>query len=144
MSKFEKVVRDYWSEQSNFFTLDPEVLNVCIDSLSDEERNLLVKDNRNQSEEELFEFLQKKIFNRHNDICDGSTTVNDDGTIVVSSRSSITELDITLSTLNACNKGCIYHICDIEKSILPSMSFETIADLSSAIIIFNTVNDMEK
>lgn len=138
MNKLIKDVKSYWEKKSQFFILDTDILTSCIETLTDDERDILRSFNS-----DMYDFVQAKVFNRHNDISSGATALNDDNTITITEKSSITELEITPDTLTACNKGCIFHICDIDKELLPTMSFETIADLTTAIIVYNAKSEME-
>ena len=77
------------------------------------------------------------MFNRHNDVCKGNTAiVKTKGNYVVeiTPQSSISELVIGPETLRDCNKADIYLIEDVNKEVLPTLSFEAIADLTSAIL----------
>lgn len=125
-----KNVKDYWTAQSSNFQLDSEILSDCVSALTDAECAVLTT---GDATDEAFVFLVNKVFNRHNDVCNGVTVISD-GAVEISSESSITELEISLDTLINCNRNCIYHIADVNKEILPALTFEAIAELTAAII----------
>lgn len=141
MNKVAKEVRDYWLSQNGYFQLDSEILGLTVESLSEAEKMILGKgkdacraaDDRTWQE---YLFVVNKAFNRHNDLITGATTI--DGTdLIITKKSSISELDISLNTLITCNRACIYHIEDVDKKLLPKLSFEAIADVTAAIIEYN-------
>ena len=137
-----KLVNDYWKRQYPLVNLDSVTLAECVAALTLEETGELVCWNGVTDPDAELLFILYKVFNRHNDVCAGATEiVKDKGVYVVeiSSQSSISELGISLSTLKSCNKACIYHIEDIDKTILPTLSFDAIADLTGAILQAETV-----
>lgn len=144
MNKIAKEIKDYWFEQSPYFRLDTDVLDSIIPTLSTDETLIL---NRGKDvclkssalDRGAYLYAVNKAFNRHNDIISGYTVI-EDNSVLCSEKSSITELDISIETLISCNKHCIYHVCDVEKEMLPSLPFETIADLTGAIISYNEVH----
>lgn len=136
MRKEVKVVRDYWTNLSPAFSIDPIVLNESVDTLETVEREILLNGDSDTDKEqhEEFLFVVNKVFNRHNDICSGASGVDADGGFVCTTKSSITELNISFSTLVDCNRNAIYHINDVSKEALPTLSFEAIADVTAALI----------
>jgi hypothetical protein len=146
MNKIAQEIRNYWFTQSPFFILEPDVLDKVVQSLTDEEKKTILtgdegKPTGDQASQDAYLFAVHKAFNRHNDIITGATTVNN-GTVLCTEKACITELDISAETLKDCNKHCIYHICDVEKDILPGLSLEAIADLTAAIISYNETHTM--
>lgn len=144
MNKIAKEIKDYWFEQSHYFMLDTEVLDAIIPTLSTDETLILNKGRdacfkSSELEKAAYQYAVSKAFNRHNDVISGYTVIDGDA-VLCSEKSSITELDISIETLISCNKHCIYHVCDVEKDILPSLPFEAIADLTGAIISYNEVH----
>lgn len=138
MRKEVKVVRDYWLSVSPLFNLDTDVLVTCINSLETVEREILLNGDSVTDDEqhEEFNFVATKVFNRHNDVCSGATKIEGDD-VLITEDSSITELNIELKTLRDCNRNAVYKIRDISKEVLPSLSFEAIADVTSAVIAIN-------
>lgn len=140
MNKVASEVRAYWEKVSPQFIFDPEVLEDCVNSLYESELAVLSKGSvaakENGSDWEDYRFVMAKVFNRHNDVC-GNSTVIEDGVAVISKRSCITELDISLDTLTNCNQSCIYHIEDVNKPALIGLTFEAIADVTAAIIQYD-------
>lgn len=142
MNIVAKEIKDYWMRQSNSFQWDAETLDIVSKTLSPEEVAILEKGRdkcfaEGTATKERYIFVVNKAFNRHNDIICQYTTVGSDGTLHVTERSSITELDIRVSTLVNCNRNCVYHICDFEMSLLPQLTLESVADLSNAIVMYN-------
>ena len=119
----------------------PDIFEHAISNLGDFRKDeiLMIGDSKTDTQQhEDFLFMLNKAFNRHNDVCSGYTTVIKDETghycVELTGQSSITELNIELSTLINCNRNCVYRINDITKEALPSLQFEAIADLTGAII----------
>lgn len=141
MKKNVKEVYDYWTSKRYNFVFDSELLDACVNNLSAHETSILEKGKFACEESEAlgeeFEFLMYKIFNRHNDIACRYSSIDGNGELVISEKSSITELDISLETMRNCNESCVYHIDDIQKDILPSLTFEAIAEVTAAILTFN-------
>jgi len=146
MNSIAKEIKNYWFEQSPYFMLDSEVLETITKTLSKDETLLLSRGFEDCCKDEksklAYIFTVNKAFNRHNDIITGATIIEDE-TILCSEKSSITELDITLETLKDCNKHCIYHVEDVEKDLLPGLSLEAIADLTAAIISYNSEHSIQ-
>lgn len=140
MRKEVKVVKEYWEEESPLYNLDSETLTECVEAMETIEKEILMNgDSKTDTQQhEDFLFMVHKAFNRHNDVCSGYTTIirdeNGKYDVDLTGQSSITELNIELSTLINCNRNCVYRINDIAKEILPSLQFEAIADLTGAII----------
>lgn len=145
MKKEIKVVRDYWKKRSEAFILDTDVLTLCIETLSDTEKAVLLNHSEDCTEHTPeFIFVVNKVFNRHNDVCCGVTTfeeIKGGYRIDITVASSITELDISLETLKNCNDNYIFHIQDISKEILPTLTLEAIADVTAAVITYNNNTD---
>ncbi|MCM1215108.1 MAG: hypothetical protein NC548_11380 [Lachnospiraceae bacterium] len=142
MKPVVKHVKDYWKRHMPLLNIDTDTMSDCVAALTMEERATIAAWNPFTDPNEEVAFLLSKVLNRHNDVCAGSTAiVNDKGNYVVeiTAQSSISELDISLSTLRGCNRACIYHIEDIDKEILPTLSFEAIADLTSAILVADSI-----
>ena len=143
MNKHAKIVKDYWMQKSNLFQFDSEVLDACVQTLTPDERGvLLLGDSKTDKfQHEDFVFVVTKVFNRHTDVCDKKTfiKIDDDGDMsyVITPRASITELNIDLATLENCNKHFIYHIDDARKEALPALDLQAIAELTRAIIEYN-------
>lgn len=133
-----KCVRDFWAKKVQGATIDTDVLSDCVAALTLEERALLrLYAGQEQEPKADVLFLLSKVFNRHNDVCKGNTAiVKTKGNYVVeiTPQSSISELVIGPETLRDCNKADIYLIEDVNKEVLPTLSFEAIADLTSAIL----------
>lgn len=132
-----KAVRDYWKAKNELFSLDTEVLTACVETLTEAEDTILVKYIEDGIVTDDLLFLMHKVFNRHNDVCCGVTVIEEDNEVVISDSSSITELDITLATMKDCNKHYIYHILDITKEMLPTITLEAIADVTAAVLRYN-------
>ena len=139
LKKMIMAIKAYVVSEIGADTTDTDTLEIVINSLTPDERNtLLLGDSlSNPNVHEAYMFVVKKCFNRHNDICSRRTVIQDDGTIRVSKRSAITELDISYKTLVNCNNNCFFRIEDINKSILPSLTLESIADVTAAIIAYD-------
>ena len=141
MNKLNKEVMEYWHRRNACYIFDPETLDLAVSTLTEEEKLILGKGvdtcKLDPDLRSRFMFVANKAFNRHNDIISGYTILEDDE-ISCTEKSSITELQISPETLVDCNRNCIYHIADVEKTILPSLSLEAIADLTAAIILYNT------
>ena len=147
MNSVAKEIKEYWSRKSRNFQFDSETLDIVSKTMTPDEEELL------HSGEDLcrsiggdtwdkYLFTVNKSFNRHNDIVCRYTTVSPDGQLFITNHSSITELPIKVGTLAACNKNCIYHICDFEKDLLQSLSLAAIADLTSAIVVYNSEHEI--
>lgn len=137
MRPIVKRVKGYWKRRLPWLRFDTDTLSDCIEALTMEERATLSLWDGMDSPTNEVAFLLSKVLNRHNDVCSGATAiVNDKGKYVVefTSRSSISELKIQYKTLTDCNKACVYHIEDISKEILLTLSFEAIADVTGAIL----------
>lgn len=139
MNKLVRAVKDFALREVGGVLLDTDVLTTCISTLTPAERETLELGDStfNKDQHESYMFMLWKVFNRHNDICNRSSRVISDRDIEISSKSSITELDISYSTLVNCNDNCVFRICDIQKDLLPTLTFDTIADVTAAIITFN-------
>lgn len=142
MNAVAKEIKEYWDRQSQHFSWDAETLDFVSQTLSKDEQDVLLKGRAwcHADGGELWDeylFAVTKAFNRHNDIICHYTTVDDDGSIIISKRSSITELGIKVSTLVNCNRNGVYHIGDIEKTQLPRLTLESIANVTAAIIVYN-------
>lgn len=148
MNSISKEIKDYWYQQSPYFSWDSEVLNGVVDSLTETERDILkqgweaVKSSGDAVLEETYLFTVHKAFNRHNDIICGYSYA-EGGEVICTAKSSITELDISPTTLRECNKNAFYHVNDIEKKLLPTLSFEAIADVTAAILLYNEQHMLE-
>lgn len=133
-----KCVRDFWSKKVQGCTIDTDVLSDCVSALTLEERALLrLYAGQEQEPKAEVAFLLSKVFNRHNDVCAGRTAIvktKGNSVVEITSQSSISELAIGLDTLKNCNSAGIYLIEDVNKEVLPTLSFEAIADLTSAIL----------
>lgn len=142
MKKEIKVVRDYWKSQHDAFCLDTDVLTLSVETLTAEEQATLEQYAKDEVMTDAVTFLMHKVFNRHNDICCGVTVINENNDVCLTVASSITELNIQLETLKDCNKHYIYHVQDITKEILPTLTLEAIADVTAAVLYYNanTVN----
>lgn len=145
MNRIAKEIRDYWDDQLPCFQWDSEILDLVSRTLTPEETEVLTKgrDACQAAEGKTWEqylFTITKAFNRHNDIVCHYTTVGPGETLLCTSRSSITELNINISTLVNCNRNCVYHINDIEKTMLPRLTLESIADVTAAIIVYNAIH----
>lgn len=137
MKPIVKRVKDYWKRQMPLLSIDTEVMSDCVVALTMEEQARISMWNGVSEPDDDLSFILSKVFNRHNDVCAGTTTIaSDKGNYVVeiTAQSSISELNISLKTLRDCNRACIYHVEDIDKEILPTLSFEAIAELTGAII----------
>lgn len=148
MNSVAKEIKDYWTKQSASFSWDAETLDLVAKSLSPEETEVLSKGRdacfaEDGVVKERYLFAVNKAFNRHNDIICGYTGVADDGSLLVTERSSITELNIRIGTLINCNRNCVYHIRDFETTILPSMTLDAIANLTNAILEYNMTHSDE-
>lgn len=145
MNKIAKEIRDYWNEQSPYFTFDVETLDAIVPTLSEDETLILQKGREcclkgdNQLNKDSYLYAVHKAFNRHNDVICGYTVL-EGSSVICSEKSSITELDISIDTLRNCNKNCLYHVSDVEKEILPSLTLDAIADLTAAIISYNATH----
>lgn len=139
MQKLIKEVRDFMSKEYYGLEFDTDVLTISINTLLPVEREILENgdSDANKEQHESYMFMVNKVFNRHNDLCSRRSIQLDDETIEITDRSSITELDITYATLVNCNHSDIFHIQDIQKEILSTLTLEAIADVTAAIIIFN-------
>ena len=145
MNKIAREVRSYWFSQSPYLMWDPITLDNVIKTLSPHEMELLDKgvEDCDYTEMDDYTFTMNRVFNRHNDIICGWTTI-EDGKVVCTEKSSITELDISLSVLKDCNRHCVYHVADVEDT-MPGFSFESAVELTAAIIKYNqTHSDLEK
>ena len=144
MKKAAQEFFDYWSGKRYNYTFDSEILDICVTNLSPHELKIAEMGWEECIESEAlntqFVFIMNKLFNRHNDIASRYTRI-EDGELVITERSSITELDISMSTLKNCNASCVFHINDVEKEILPSLTFESIAELTNAILTFKEENE---
>ena len=136
MNKVAKAVQNYWARISPMLQWDSEVLSQCISVLSPEEVCILESD-PGGVDADLYKLTMQRVFNRHNDICCGNTSICDNK-LICTAKSSITELDIGYDVAKVCTKAAIYKIEDIEKPLLIGMTFEVIAELTAAIVIFNS------
>lgn len=146
MNQIAKEIRDYWNTLSPYFTFDVETLDSLVPTLTKDETLILQKGydaccKEAGIDKDTYLYAVHKAFNRHNDIICGYTII-EDGTVICSEKSSITELDISIETLRNCNKNCIYHVCDVEKTILPTLTLDAIADLTAAIIEYNAIHNV--
>lgn len=141
MANYTREIREYWEGKRYKFALDAELLDISLKALEPQELAILQKgrDTCKESEAlyEAWTFLAYKVFNRHNDIASRYTILDDSGELTVTEDSAITELDISLETMRNCNKSCVYKISDIKKDILPTLTFEAIAEITTAILAFN-------
>lgn len=131
-----KVVRDFWLKRNPYFNLDTDVLALCVESLKDDEIAVLSRSNVGTDDDD-FIFVVNKVFNRHNDVCAGATEIEKQPNryvIKITSKSCITELDLSWATIQDCNANYIYHIEDIDREALPSLSFSTLCQLCGAIV----------
>lgn len=139
MRKAVKEFYEYWSGKRYNFIFDSELLDTCVKYLLPHELKIVEMGWETCLESEAlntqFVFLMNKLFNRHNDLASRYTRIEDDE-LFITERSSITELDISMSTYKNCNASCIYHIEDVQKDLLPSLTFESIAELTNAILTF--------
>lgn len=141
MANYMREIREYWEGKRYRFTLDAELLDISLKALDPQEVAILQKGRavceESEALAEAWEFLAYKVFNRHNDIASRYTILGDDGELTVTEESAITELDISLGTMKNCNQSCVYKISDIRKDILPTLTFESIAEVTAAILAFN-------
>lgn len=147
MNQIAKEIKDYWHTQSPYLSFDAEILDAIVGTLSEDETLILQRGKKacydaGETEWNTYLFAVNKAFNRHNDVICGYTVV-EDGDVICSEKSSITELDISPTTLKNCNKNYIYHVNDIEKDILPSLSLDAIADLTAAIVEYNAIHSVQ-
>lgn len=127
-------VRDYFLGKSNLLSLDSVQLERAVESLSKEEYAIL--ENGTDDSDPAYDFVLHKVFYRHNDFVAGCSDLDDNGNMICSARSCITELDISAETYRACYDAGYVHIEDIDKEDFPGFAFEIIADLTAAIIRF--------
>ena len=142
MNSVAKEIKDYWMRQSASFSWDAETLDLVSKSLNPEEVAVLEKGRdkcfaEGGEAKERYIFVVNKAFNRHNDIICHYTEVSNDGSLRITERSSITELNIRVDTLINCNRNCVYHINEFETTLLPAMTLDAIADLTNAIVMYN-------
>lgn len=141
MANYMREIREYWEGKRYRFTLDAELLDISLKALDPQELAILQKGRdickSSEALSEAWEFLAYKVFNRHNDIASRYTILGDDGELTITQDSAITELDISLATMKNCNQSCVYKISDICKDILPTLTFESIAEVTAAILAFN-------
>lgn len=137
MNAKTKAVRDYWKNKNELFRIDTEILTACVGTITTEEDATLEKYVRNGEVNDAVILLMHKLFNRHNDVSCGITVINEDNSVTISDASCLTELDITLDTLKDCNKHYMYHIDDITKDMLTTITFETIAEVTAAVLRYN-------
>lgn len=138
-----KKIKNYWLSKYPMLDFDSETLEAVYLSLTDKEKSLLRLWDGFRVPDDDTSFTLSKALNRHNDVCGGVTDLNyDKGQYVVeiTSKSSISELNITNETLRACNRSLIYHIEDINKEELPNLSFKAIAELTAAILEAESVS----
>lgn len=133
-------VRDYFLGKSNLLNIDSEMLEKAIESLTDEEYAIL--NSNDDPAYKPYNFILHKVFYRHNDLCAGHSDIDDDGEIICSAQSGVTELDISMETYEACYAAGYLHIEDIDKEDFSGFSFEVIADLTAAIIKFEAVHQV--
>lgn len=138
MNLYAKAVKDYYHSQSPLYEFNSEVLNDVISSMDEKELKVLdpLVESLDAAEDINVLFVATKIFNRHNDLWSGATKIDDNGDIIISDDSSISELDIEPLTLIDCNRNCIYKIRDVEAQYLPVLPLEAIADLTGEIVKF--------
>lgn len=127
MTRLATAVRDYWRGVSSLITLEPTVLQEAIDALEIYEKKLLDSHRKDSRE-----FMMHKVFNRHNDICDGNTVVEFCDAIITT-RSAISELDISLSTLLDCNKNGIYKIEDLTSESIKKLRPDSMREVDEAL-----------
>lgn len=147
MNALAKSVRDYWCAGFRRTILDPEVLQICIDNLEPYEIDLLEKGvavcAESDALKESFDFLLKKIRNRHNDISSRCTLVDeDDGTLLFSNSTCVSELQIHPDTYDECVEHSLTRIRDITKEALVLLSFNAIADVTAALVLWNATVDL--
>lgn len=133
-------VRDYFLSKSNLLNIDSVMLEKAIESLSEEDYAVL--NSNDDPEFKPYNFVLHKVFYRHNDLCAGHSDIDDDGTIICSAQSGVTELDISMDTYDACYAAGYLHIEDIDKEDFSGFSFEVIADLTAAIIKFEATHQV--
>ena len=141
MANYMREIREYWENKRYKFALDAELLDISLKTLESNELTILQKGREvcegSEALSEVWTFLAYKVFNRHNDIASRYTILGDDGELTITEDSAITELAISLETMRNCNKSCVYKISDIKKDILPTLTFEAIAEVTVAILAFN-------
>ena len=59
-----------------------------------------------------YNFVLHKVFYRHNDLCAGHSDIDDDGTVICSAQSGVTELDISMDTYDACYAAGDGYACE--------------------------------
>ena len=82
-----------------------------------------------------------KAFNRHNDICKKNTLIGANEELILTDKSSLSELNIGIETLMECNQAGMYTIQDFSKANLVTLTLDTIHELTGAIIIYNAARD---
>lgn len=136
-----KKVRDYFNQKSNLLNIDAQALQKAVNSLSYVEQQL-IEHSDIEHLTAMEDFIFHKAFYRQNDICAGCTDFDDEGNIILSAQSAITELEITLETYQELHElGCI-EIDDVKKDEFPQLSLESLADLTAAILKFETNNQV--
>lgn len=144
MSKITKEIKDYWKKQSPYLSFDVDILDRVINTLSDEERKILTNGDSDVKEEhDRYLFAVTRAFNRHNDFVCGYSDVADNGDIICSEKSSISELDIDYKTLVTCNRSAIYKVADMQTELLPSMTFEASVELTAAVLKYHAQHNID-
>lgn len=137
-----KLISDYWRRQSPSIELDPQTLDWVVKSLTDEEREVLETGygNLGHYERKAFIFTLYKVRNRVVDIQKGVTQMGENFEVITSQDSSITELDISLDTMNNCNQCLIYKLNDIVGDYIAGLELEAIAEVTGQVIIWNALH----
>ena len=139
MNKLVRAIKEFALREVGGVLLDTEVLDRCIATLTPYEREILELGDSTISKElhERYLFMLWKVFNRHNDVCSRNSWFISDEDVEITTKSSITELDISYDTLVNCNNNFVFRICDIQKELLPTLTLESIADVTAAILTFD-------
>ena len=130
-----KIVKDYWGAQSKLYVWDEYVLKCCIESLDQEERDIILSNpaTRTPEQKDRFNFIMYRLLNRHSDVLNGKTeiVVDENGTrcAVYTKKSAITELDISYSTFVNCYHSMLFTIEAIEKPMLSTISLQSMTEI---------------
>ena len=111
-----KEVMSIWQERMELFPWDEELLDTVIAT---------------------FDYPPSidSILYRTADVLSGASTINEDGVLYISAKSSITELDISPSLYSTCTKAGIITIEDINKDRCQQvLSIEDYAALTAAML----------
>lgn len=145
-----KFVKEYWNQQSKYYIWDDYVLRVSIESLDEDERNLITKDVATLSpdDQNRYHFIMYRIFNRHFDVINGRTEImmDDDGKkyAVYTKKSSLTELDISYSTFVNCYQSAIFKIEDIERPMVSTMTLESTIEIMKLLMAMGAIKDIKE